>query len=205
MKVGLYGGSFDPVHLGHLLIAEAAKECLGLEEIRWIPAAQSPLKVERPRATNEQRLTMLRLALDGTKGHHIDDRELLRGERSYTLTTVDQIVNENPDDEFYLIIGADSLASMGQWHKPSDLLNLVTLAVVARGGENAPDYGVLRGIVSDDRVQLFKNSQVAMPQIELSSSEIRDRIKDGRSIRFRLPRAVEAFMRSEKLYLGEEA
>ena len=91
MRIGLYGGSFDPVHLGHLWIAESARDYLQLDEVRWIPAAQSPLKESAPKASCEQRLTMLHLALSGAEGHCVDDRELRRGDVSYTVQTLQEI------------------------------------------------------------------------------------------------------------------
>ena len=200
MKIGLFGGSFDPIHVGHLWIAEAAREQLGLDEIRWIPAAQSPLKKSAPVATDEQRLMMIRLSISGLRGHEIDDRELRRGNISYTLDTLREICEEDSRNEYFFILGADSLASMSRWHQPEEIANLVTLAVVARGGEQKPNYSVLSDIFDDERVRQIRNSEVTVPMIEISSSEIRERIKHGLSIRYRVPLAVEAFLRSEKLY-----
>ena len=200
MRIGVFGGSFDPVHVGHLWIAEAARETLQLAEVRWLPAAQSPLKPTGPVATGPQRLSMLQLALAGVEGHVIDDRELRRGAVSYTIDTVQELCQELPGADLMLIIGSDSLATMRQWHRPEDLLQKILLAVVQRGGDPDPDFSVLEGLVSQERIATFQQHVIPMPLIEISSSEMRQRVAQGRSIRFRTPRAVEAFIHSERLY-----
>ncbi len=200
MRIGLFGGSFDPVHLGHLWIAEAARESLELSQIRWLPAAQSPLKPTGTAASGAQRLSMLQLALAGADGHVIDDRELRRGGVSYTVDTMAELKQELPDAHWWMIIGSDSLATIQQWNRPESLLEMVIPAVVRRGGEPEPDFTVLQGLVPESRIELFRRSIIPMPLIELSSSEMRERIRQGRSIRFRTPRAVEAFIDAEELY-----
>ena len=201
MRIGLYGGSFDPVHLGHLWIADSARDYLQLDEVRWIPAAQSPLKESAPKASCEQRLTMLHLALSGAEGHCVDDRELRRGDVSYTVQTLQEICAESDSDQYFFILGSDSLASMPQWFMPEKIMDLVTLAVVHRGGDPEPDYSVLEGLVNEKTIERMRASQILVPSIEISSSEIRHRIMQGDSIRYRVPNAVEAYLRSEKLYL----
>lgn len=205
MPIGIFGGSFDPVHIGHLWIAEAARETLALTELRWVPAAQSPLKPDGPRATGSQRVAMLQLALAGLEGHVVDDREICRGDVSYTVDTVGELQREYPAEDLYMVIGSDSLADIRQWRHPEQLLRMAVAAVVHRGGESEPDFGVLEGIVEPDRIELFRRSVIPMPLIQLSSSEIRVRVSRGRSIRFRTTRAVEAFIRAERLYLGPRA
>ena len=202
MRIGVFGGSFDPVHLGHLWIAEAAMEALGLTQLRWVPAAQSPLKPNGPIASESQRVTMLQLALAGLDGHQIDERELRRGEVSYTLDTIRELRRELPDVEWLMIIGSDSLASIGQWYQPESLLRMVIPAVVRRGGEPEPDFSVLRGLATEERIEIFRRNVIPMPLIEISSSELRLRVAQARSIRFRTPRAVEAFIEAERLYLS---
>ena len=199
-RVGIFGGSFDPIHFGHLWIAEAAKEALDLQEVRWIPAAQSPLKASEPRASAEDRIAMIRLALSGCEYQVIDDREIRRGSVSYTVDTMAELKEEFPDREHWLILGSDSLHSLGQWHQPQRLLQLVDLAIIQRGGEPDLDFSVLDGLVSPDRIDRIRSQVVRMPVIELSSSELRARIANGRSIRYRTPRAVEALIQDRQLY-----
>jgi len=201
MRIGIFGGSFDPVHIGHLWIAESALEKLQLDEVRWIPAATSPLKQHGPVAPDQDRLQMVRLAVSGSSKHVVDDREIVRGDVSYTVDTLDQIRSENPDADIFLIIGSDSLASFGKWHDPERLLTLASLAVVQRGGEPPVDFSVLDGLASPAIVEACRESVVDMPVIELSSTELRNRIAEGRSVRFRLPRSVEAMVEAQKLYV----
>ncbi|SRR6056297_232768 len=201
MRIGIFGGSFDPVHLGHLWIAESAIETLGLDQLRWIPAATSPLKPGGATAGDSQRLQMVQLAVAGADKHVVDDREIRRGDVSYTVDTLAEIRGElKRDDELFLIIGSDSLASMRQWHRPEDLLRMATLAVVQRGGEAGIDFSVLHGSVDPDRIDYFRRNVVKMPVIEISSSEIRRRVAERRSIRFRVPGAVGAMIDADGLY-----
>ena len=200
MKVGIYGGSFDPVHLVHLWIAESAREYLLLDEVWWNPASQSPLKEFSPIASNEQRSMMIRLAIAGAPNHSVDERELRRGNVSYTIDTIKEITTEKPHNEYFLIVGGDSLASMPDWFKPKELLDLVTLAVVVRGGQERPEYSVLEGIVNDEVLERIRSAEVKVPAIEISSSEVRDKLSKGCSVRYRIPSAVEAYIRSEDLY-----
>ena len=201
MRIGILGGSFDPPHIGHLWIAEAVRESLELDEIRWIPAAISPLKPDGPVASNHQRRQMLSLAVSGCEGYLVDDRELKRGDVSYTIDTLQGLKTEFPHAEIFLIMGSDSLASIRQWHQPRRLLEMVTLVVLQRGADDNIDYNVLAGLASQTQIERIRECRVTMPLIELSSSQLRERVRRGQSIRFRTPRSVEAFINAEKLYL----
>lgn len=200
MRIGIFGGSFDPVHLGHLWIAEAATERLALDRLLWIPSATQPLKPDGPVAGNEQRLEMLRLAISGRAGHEVDDREIRRAGVSYSVDTVTELGKENPGADLFLIIGSDSLSSMRRWHQPERLLSQVVLAVVQRGGEEPIDFSVLQGLVGQDCIDLFRQCVIEMPVIEISSSEIRERAGQGSSVRHRVPRAVEAYLAANRVY-----
>ncbi|MAI30603.1 MAG: nicotinate-nucleotide adenylyltransferase [Rubripirellula sp.] len=199
-RIGILGGSFDPPHMGHLWIAEAVREALELDEIRWIPAAISPLKPNGPVASNEHRRKMVALAVSGYSEYLVDDRELNRGDVSYTVDTLQGLKIEFPAAEFFLIMGSDSLASIQQWHQPERLLQLATLVVLQRGADDEIDFNVLSDLASETQIHRIRESQVNLPLIELSSSEIRERLRNGRSIRFRTSRSVEAYIRAEKLY-----
>lgn len=200
MKIGVIGGSFDPIHFGHLWIAEYALESLGLDQIRWIPTAQSPLKPAGPVASDVDRLEMLRLALSALENHVVDEREIRRGDVSYTVDTMAGLRAEFPEAELFLLVGSDSLATIRQWHQPQRLLELATFAVVQRGGEDAIDFSVLEGLVSPERLEQLRRHVISMPLIEVSSTDLRNRVREGRSIRFRTPRAVEAMILASKLY-----
>ncbi len=200
MRLGIFGGSFDPVHIGHCWIAEAAIETLQLERVHWIPAATSPLKVGGPVASAEDRLAMLQLALSGCERHAIDDREIRRGELSFTVDTVAEYCDEHPGARVIFIIGSDSLATIRQWHRPEELLRIATPAVVQRGGQPEIDFSVLEGLIDQQRIQQVRQHVINMPVIELSSSELRSRLARNRSIRYRTPRAVEALIDANQLY-----
>ena len=200
MRIGVFGGSFDPVHIGHLWIAEAALESLELDEIRWIPAAMSPLKPNGPVAAEEDRLQMLRLAVSGCENHIVDDREIRRGDISYTVDTITDLQKEFPNAELLIIIGSDSLATIREWHRSERLLKLAVPAVVQRGGEAELDFSVLEGLVDPARFELIRQHVIPMPVIEISSRDLRSRLANERSIRFRTPRAVEAMIRSQNIY-----
>lgn len=205
MKVAIYGGSFDPVHWGHLWVAQGCGEQLDLDQVLFIPAATSPLKPGGAVASDSQRVTMLRLAMGGTGSSErpqlvIDEREIHRGGTSFTLDTVAELQRERPDDEFWLLVGSDAFADIQRWHRPEELLMRVTPVVFRRGGDPAVDWSVLDGLVSADRAEQIRAAAVTLPLIELSSSDIRQRVASGRSIRFLVPHAVAAFIHAESLY-----
>jgi nicotinate-nucleotide adenylyltransferase len=199
-KIGLFGGSFDPVHLGHLWIAQAAWETLGLDVVRWLPAAKNPLKPNAPIASDEQRIAMLRLSIAGDQRFEIDDREIRRGKVSYTVDTLGELAQEQPDASFTLIIGGDSLADFARWHRPEEILKLAQVAAVARGGLGELDYRVFDPFIDQAGRKKIESNEIRMPVIEISSREIRDRAERGRPIRYFVPAAVEAFIDAEKIY-----
>lgn len=204
MRIGIFGGSFDPVHLGHLWIGEAATEQLELDALHWVPSATQPLKPGGPVASDQHRLEMLRLAIAGRESHVLDDREIQREGVSYTVETVSEFKEEFPGAELFLVIGSDSLASMLRWHRPAELLSDVTLAVVQRGGEDEVDFDVLSELVDPPRLERFRKATIRMPVIEISSREIRERAGQGRAIRHRVPRAVEALIDASQIYKADQ-
>ncbi len=199
-RIGIFGGSFDPIHLGHLWIAEAAREHCMLDEVRFLPAATSPLKPNGPVALDLDRIEMVRLAISGHPSFQLDDREIRRGKVSYTVDTVAQIKQEHPESELVLIIGSDSLTTFDRWHQPRQLLDLVTLAVIQRGGEEAVDFSALNDFTSADRMKAMRQQVVPMPWIEVSSTDLRSRVAAGKSIRYQVPAAVGAMIEAKALY-----
>lgn len=207
MRVGIYGGSFDPVHLGHLWVAQHCAEQLQLDQVIFIPAATSPLKPNGPVASNEDRLMMLRLALGGGQqaaDHQatfvIDDRELRRGGKSFTIDTVAEIRHQRPEDTLMLLVGSDAFAAIGQWHRPAELLQAITPIVFRRGGDPPIDWSVLEALVSAPRSDEIQAASVTIPMIEVSSGEIRQRVANGRSIRWMVSASVAAYIRAQSLY-----
>ena len=185
-RVGLFGGSFDPVHLGHLILAEAAMEDLNLDHIIFIPAGISPFKTASPpSASNQSRLTMLRQATASESRFSVDERELHREGPSYTIDTVRELLGNHPGVRFLYLIGADNLKDLPRWHEIGELRNLVDFAVLDRGNSSevtACDFPVVRR------------------RIDLSSTEIRERLSKGLSIRFMVPEGVYDFIMSHHPY-----
>lgn len=200
MRTAIFGGSFDPVHLGHLWMAELSREALSLDQVIFIPTATSPLKPDGPVATNEQRVAMLRLALSGNAAMQIDTREIDRGGTSYTIDTVKALKQERPDDDFFLLMGADAFNSLDRWKEPASLLTLITPVVLRRGGDAEADWSLIERLVGIVRSEEIRSAALSIPMIEVSSGELRQRVAEGRSIRYRLPRPVEAFIEAERLY-----
>ena len=148
----------------------------------------------------KQRTEMLQLAIGGHEAFELSTLELDRGGVSYTVETLRQLTAERPGDELFLLLGADSLRDLPQWREPGEICRLANLVVVRRGGLPPLDYEVLREFVEPARRDFFRSLQVTMPLIELSSTEIRRRAAAGLSLRYRVPRAVEEYIRQQKLY-----
>jgi nicotinate-nucleotide adenylyltransferase len=200
MRLGLYGGSFDPIHYGHLLLAECARELLQLDEVWLMPASVPPHKQDRELAPAKHRLAMLELALAGHEQIKSSRLEIDRGGVSYTVDTLAAIRQQQPDAELFLLMGADSLHDLPTWREPARICELATPAIVRRGGSPVPDFSVLRPIVAAKRLEIIREAQVQMPLIELSSTDLRRRAAAGMSLRFRTPRAVEKYIETQGLY-----
>lgn len=207
-RIGIFGGSFDPIHYGHLILAETCRETLALDRLLLVPAATSPLKPNGPVASNQARLAMCKLALDQTPGIEVDSLELDRGGVSYTLDTVKSLrEREGENAKLFLLVGSDSVEQFERWHKPGELLAMVHLGIVHRAGFAPPELSRVEQLLSDQDepsnaafVPKFQSTIIPMPQMELSSTELRRRVGSGNSIRFRLPRAVEAYIAKHRLY-----
>lgn len=200
MRLGLVGGTFDPIHYGHLLLAEVAREECQLDQVWFVPAGIPPHKQHRLISTGPQRIEMLSLATGGHEAFSVCRLELDRGGVSFTVDTLTELRQQEPKRELFLIIGSDSLADLPQWRDPAGICQLATLVVARRSGTENADFNCLATFVSADRRDHFARHQIEMPRIELSSSEIRERVAGGKSIRFRTPRAVEKYIQAQGLY-----
>ena len=200
MRLAIFGGSFDPVHYGHLLLAEAAREHLSLDEVWLVPAAVSPFKQGREQTPGKVRLEMLELALGGHEPLRASPLEIDRGGVSYTVETLTAIATQHPAAKLFLLMGADSLRDLPTWREPRRILELATPAVGRRGGSPEPEFRVLEPLVGAARLEEIRSSQFAMPLIELSSTDLRERAARGKSLRYRTPRAVEEYIRAHQLY-----
>jgi nicotinate-nucleotide adenylyltransferase len=194
MRIGLYGGSFDPVHFGHLLVAHAALEELGLDRLIFIPAAQSPFKPGTSPAPAALRTRMLRVALAGEPRFRVDELEIHRGGVSYTSDTVRTLAARHPDAKLYWLIGADHVPTLPLWREAEALARALTFLVIPRPGE--PDAT----LPEPWRLQPLRGWP-----LKVSSSEIRQRVAAGRKVAQLLPPAVAEIIQGEGLYRGAGA
>jgi len=200
-RIGIFGGSFDPVHLGHLLTAEQFRDELSLDLVKFIPAKISPFKLNYTPTADKHRLEMLKLALGAHPSFEIDPIEIQRGGVSYTIDTVEQLQSNVTDATWFLLIGADSLKDFKKWKSPEKLLQCVQLVVARRGGCPEPDWTELDGLAPEETLQAIRKIRLDIPVMEISSSGIRRRIEANRSIRYLLPSPVEVYIREHQLYL----
>ncbi len=200
MRLGLFGGSFDPVHRGHLALAASCLEQAGLERVWFVPAAQQPFKPTGPRATNVDRLAMLKLALGKSETFKISEVEIDRGGMSYTIDTLLTIKSLLPKAQLFLLMGADSLVDFPHWRRPADICQVATPLVVNRAGEPAPNFEHLESMVSFDRLAEIKACQIEMTPMAISSSEIRRLIASGGEWEQMVPDRVADYIRENRLY-----
>jgi len=208
-KIGLFGGSFDPIHHGHLMLAELRREALQLDQVRFLVANVSPLKTDQKAASNRDRIEMVKLAIGGNPYFDLDTREIDRGGVSYTLDSVRSIQeelvrNEDTETELFLLMGADVLKDIAKWHQPKQLFQLITPCVISRGGFGDPDWEHLAPFMSEERFLAAKRLHVATPQVDISSTNLRSRIRKGLSIRYQVPPSVYAYLLAQSLYQGSE-
>lgn len=184
-RVGILGGTFDPPHFGHLIIAEVVRETLDLEEIWFMPANEPPHKQKAMMAGND-RINMVNVAIKDNQYFKNIDIELKRTGKSYTLDTMQTLKNKHPDTEFYFIIGADMVEYLPHWHKIEELLKIVTFVGVNREG-----YG------TESPYPVIK---VDVPMVDISSTFIRQRLKDNLTIKYIVPDAVYTYIKDNRLY-----
>ena len=200
MRLGIFGGSFDPVHYGHLLLAETCREQCRLDRVWFLPAAVPPHKKSRELAAGKARVEMLELAIAGHELFAVSTLELDRGGVSYTVETLRALAAQQPGDELFFLMGADSLYEFTTWREPAEICRLATPVVVHRADSPPPDFSVLSGLVTQQRLEDIRSHQVEMPIIDLSSTDLRQRAAAGQSLRYRTPRAVEKYIETNGLY-----
>lgn len=188
-KIGLFGGSFDPVHVGHLLVAQAAREELGLDRLFFIPAAQSPFKPDNKTAPAADRLRLLRLALAGNTWCEIDEQELQRGGVSYTIETMRDYSRRFAGAQLFYLIGADNVQKLTSWREADELARLTEFVVVPRPGESEPSFP-----------KPFRGHVLKGFPLGVSSSQIRVRVKAGQPIAHLVPAAVAEAIHSSSIY-----
>jgi nicotinate-nucleotide adenylyltransferase len=199
-RVGIFGGSFNPVHTGHLVLAQDALERFGLHKVLWVPAAQPPHKPSQALAPAAERLEMLRLALQGDSRFEVSEDEVNRGGVSFTVDTVQRLQERRPEVQWTLIIGGDSLRELHTWKDIGRLLTLCQIVTVARPGFAAEkmDPALLR--LPEPWPRKLLSDVITGHLVEIASSELRQRIQRGQSIRYLVPEAVERYIRERRLY-----
>jgi nicotinate-nucleotide adenylyltransferase len=190
MKIGLFGGSFDPIHLGHLLVAQAAREELDLSRLFFIPAAQSPFKADSKPSSPIERLRLLRLALMGKDWCEIDDQEIRRGGISYTVDTVRDYHRRFPEAQIFYLIGADHVLKLPQWREFAELAGLAEFVVIPRPGELHAAFPAP-----------FRGRTLSGFPLGVSSSQIRARVRAGQPIDHLVTPVVAEAIRNYRLYL----
>jgi nicotinate-nucleotide adenylyltransferase len=203
MRLGIFGGSFDPVHYGHLLLAECCREQCRLDAVWFLPAAVPPHKRDRQLAPAAARIEMLELAIAGHPAFSVSRCEVDRGGVNYTVDTLGHFHAQDAAGELYLLLGADMLYDLPGWREPTRVCELATPIVVRRSGTEPVDLGCLSGEVSREGIERIRRHQVEMPEIGISSTEIRRRVASGLSIRYQTPPAVERYIQTHGLYSAD--
>lgn len=199
MRLGVLGGTFDPVHRGHLVLAAAAHAELGLDRVLFVPAGQPWRKGDRAITSGEHRLAMLRLGLEGQGAFGIVTLELEREGPSYTADTLEALRRERPNEALFFILGEDALVDLPNWARPGRIQELATLVVARRAGTRRKDVEEVARRVPGllDRVVWLK-----MPPVEVTATGVRERVRRGLWIGDLVPPAVEAYIREHGLYRG---
>jgi nicotinate-nucleotide adenylyltransferase len=200
-KIALFGGTFDPIHKGHIGVARSAVEIIGAGKLIFVPARRSALKGESPVASDTARLQMVRLAISGIDGFYVSDWELKRPAPSYTIETVEHFRHElGPDASFYWLLGADSVAELPHWHKIKELIDTCFLTCMHRAGHKPPDFSHLIDTLGPERVKKLAENVIQTPLIDISSTQIRARLAKGQDAGDMLSPAVADYIREKKLY-----
>lgn len=188
MRLAIFGGSFDPPHIGHLLVAQDAYDQLGLDRLIFVPAATQPLKSKGASASAEHRLAMTRLMAGDDRRLDVSPMEIERGGLSFMVETLAEVARQNPTAERYLLVGADVLGTFGQWREPERILTLARVVVLQRGDDANPR-------TTSDRM-----STLPTRRVDVSSTEVRERVRQGKSIRGFVTDAVAAYIARTGLY-----
>jgi nicotinate-nucleotide adenylyltransferase len=206
-RVGILGGTFDPIHYGHLVVAEQVREALRLDRVLFVPAPRPPHKLDDDLATVADRCAMVRLAIADNRAFELCEIELRRDGPSYTVDTLAELVGEanrhGIERELWFILSTEALAGLSTWHEPVRLLELARLAVVPRPGSPLPDRDARTAVLLDGEATQDRIDCVQTVPLAHSSSDVRDRIAAGLSIRYLVPPAVESYIQDHGLYRSD--
>ncbi len=199
MRLGVLGGTFDPVHIGHLLLAEEARSALGLDRVLFVPAGEPWRKAERELSNSEHRLAMVRLAVGDAPAFEVSTVEVERRGPTYTVDTLEALRQEmGSGAEVFFLMGQDALADLPHWRDPERIIALARLAVASRAGwEEAQAVALEKEVPGISRRVVW----LEMPHIAISSTAVRDRVRRGESIRYWVPPPVEDYIRQNRLYV----
>jgi nicotinate-nucleotide adenylyltransferase len=203
-KIALFGGTFDPIHLGHTRVADDARRRIGAEKLIFIPAKCSPLKGFPPRASDADRFNMIALAIAGERSFEVSDYELNKSAPSYTLETVRKFQKDfGGQTAIHWLVGADGVDDLVYWHKIVELIDACHLTTMYRAGCERPDFSRFEDLWGRQRVEKLQQDIVQTPLIDISSTEIRKRLADGHDAADMLHPTVADYIREHGLYQAE--
>lgn len=203
-RIGLYGGSFDPIHVGHLIVARSVAETLGLRQVIFLPSAHPPHKDATTLLDASHRGEMVKLAIHGEPLFTYDDYDLTHTGPTYTVDTIAHFrTTLGPSTELCWVIGADSLSELPTWHRIGDLLDTCRIVTAARPQFPPSDMNALREVLTDDQVKRLYDDILQTPGIDISSTEIRRRIRSRKSIRYLVPDTVCSYIENRQLYRSD--
>jgi len=200
-KIALFGGTFDPVHLGHTTVAADAVERIGAEKIIFIPAKRSPLKHFLPEANDGDRFAMVTLAIADNKKFELSDYELKKSEPSYTLQTVNKFqADYGSDTSIYWLIGADSIDELQHWYRIVELIDACNISAMFRAGCQPPDFTKFTAVWGSARIEKLQRNVIQTPLIDISSTKIRSRLAAGLDVNDMLHPSVAEYIHEHSLY-----
>jgi nicotinate-nucleotide adenylyltransferase len=203
-KIALFGGTFDPIHLGHTHVAAEAARHIGAEKVVFIPAKCSPLKGFAPSASDDDRFAMIAFAIAGKNNFELSDYELKRPQPSYTLQTVRRFqADYGRQTEIYWLIGSDSVDDLPHWYKIVELIDECNLATMYRAGFETPDFSKFKALWGEQRVEKLQRNVIETPPIDISSTEIRNKLAAGGDVASMLHLDVAGYIHEHGLYKGE--
>ena len=197
MKIGILGGTFDPIHHGHLILAETAYDRFGLDKVLIMPAGDPYFKAERGVSADEDRAEMVKRAIAGNDHFEFSDLELIREGDTYTVDTLEILRQQSPGDELFLIVGSDTLFMMERWYKPQEIFQMATILSSRR---NIPSSELDAQMDHLRRTYSARVRNLYMPNIDISSTDIRDKMRHGMSVKYFLPDAVIDYINERGLY-----
>ncbi len=198
-KIGIMGGTFDPIHISHLILAEAAYQELDLDIVRFLPSGNPPHKRHRDgRGTDEQRVKMVSLAIEGNTHFELSLADMVKDGYSYTYRLLERFKEQNPDEELYFIIGADSLFDFDGWKNPARISELCTLVVATRNQTAKEDFDAK--LASMEEKYSGKFMKLHTPDLDISSNQIRDWVAQNKSIRYYVPDTVRQYIEEQNIY-----